>query len=128
MFCPRCQAEYRFGFTRCSDCDVDLVDSLPKDAPSSITEIPSSFEAYRFEAKPELVVIRTFQSGVDADFAKSALESAGIPAMVRGNDTVRRHYYAVPLGGIELLVRAEDAEDADKILDVDAAGEGTEPI
>lgn len=29
MFCPRCQAEYRQGFTRCADCDVELVDELP---------------------------------------------------------------------------------------------------
>jgi hypothetical protein len=25
MFCPQCNAEYRPGFTRCADCDVDLV-------------------------------------------------------------------------------------------------------
>jgi hypothetical protein len=25
MFCPQCKAEYRKGFTKCSDCDVDLV-------------------------------------------------------------------------------------------------------
>ena len=31
MFCPQCQAEYRRGFTRCSDCDVDLVYELPTD-------------------------------------------------------------------------------------------------
>ena len=28
MFCPSCKSEYRTGFTRCSDCDVDLVESL----------------------------------------------------------------------------------------------------
>jgi len=28
MFCPECKAEYRQGFTRCSDCDVDLVQEL----------------------------------------------------------------------------------------------------
>ena len=33
MFCPECKAEYRPGFTRCSDCDVDLVEALPE--PSS---------------------------------------------------------------------------------------------
>jgi hypothetical protein len=27
-FCPVCQSEYRAGFTRCSSCDVDLVDQL----------------------------------------------------------------------------------------------------
>lgn len=25
MICPQCKAEYRPGFTRCADCDVDLV-------------------------------------------------------------------------------------------------------
>lgn len=30
MFCPVCKAEYRLGFTHCSDCDVDLVESLDK--------------------------------------------------------------------------------------------------
>jgi hypothetical protein len=29
MFCPECEAEYRPGFTRCSDCDVDLVNEAP---------------------------------------------------------------------------------------------------
>jgi hypothetical protein len=28
MFCPECKAEYLPGVTHCSDCDVDLVDSL----------------------------------------------------------------------------------------------------
>ena len=28
MFCPNCEAEYRAGFTRCSDCDVALVERL----------------------------------------------------------------------------------------------------
>jgi hypothetical protein len=28
-FCPLCGAEYREGFDRCHDCDVDLVDELP---------------------------------------------------------------------------------------------------
>lgn len=28
MFCPNCKAEYREGFTRCADCDVELVYEL----------------------------------------------------------------------------------------------------
>ena len=32
MFCPECKAEYRQGFTRCSDCDVDLAYALPQDS------------------------------------------------------------------------------------------------
>ena len=29
MFCPQCRAEYRPGFTKCADCGVDLVTTLP---------------------------------------------------------------------------------------------------
>jgi hypothetical protein len=29
MFCPVCKAEYRQGFRRCADCDVELVYELP---------------------------------------------------------------------------------------------------
>ena len=29
MFCPICRAEYRPGFTKCADCGVDLVTTLP---------------------------------------------------------------------------------------------------
>jgi hypothetical protein len=35
MFCPQCQAEYRQGFIRCSDCDVDLVYSLTPKSPAA---------------------------------------------------------------------------------------------
>jgi hypothetical protein len=29
MICPRCGAEYRAGFAKCADCDVDLVEAPP---------------------------------------------------------------------------------------------------
>jgi hypothetical protein len=32
MFCPRCKAEYREGFTHCADCDVDLVYAVAGEA------------------------------------------------------------------------------------------------
>ena len=123
MFCPQCKAEYRVGFTRCSDCDVELVDNLPVATP--VVDVPHRFVADRFQPELELVVIRTYQRGVDADLAKSVLEAAGIPSMIRG-DNGRRYYYGYGLAlntGIELLVRAEDAQDAEKILDMDVSNE-----
>jgi hypothetical protein len=32
MFCPVCESKYREGFTKCSDCDVDLVKQLADDS------------------------------------------------------------------------------------------------
>jgi hypothetical protein len=31
MYCPECRVEYRPGFTRCSDCHVDLIEELEKE-------------------------------------------------------------------------------------------------
>jgi hypothetical protein len=30
-YCPHCRSEYRAGYTRCADCDVELVDELPEE-------------------------------------------------------------------------------------------------
>src|SRR5882762_10945344 len=34
MFCPVCKTEYRLGFTKCSDCGVELVPELPVGEPA----------------------------------------------------------------------------------------------
>lgn len=41
MFCPQCRVEYRPGFTRCTDCDVDLVPVLPR-AEEPFSKTPSN--------------------------------------------------------------------------------------
>jgi hypothetical protein len=68
----------------------------------------------------ELRVIRTYVNHFEADIARSALEAAGIESMIRADDCggVRPHLW---MGGIELLVRDQDADRADEVL-------GTEPV
>ena len=44
MFCPKCKVEYRPGFTRCSDCEVDLVDVLPEEGLSSDDALTTLWE------------------------------------------------------------------------------------
>jgi hypothetical protein len=34
VYCPECRAEYRPGFTHCSDCDAALVEKLPEEESS----------------------------------------------------------------------------------------------
>jgi Putative prokaryotic signal transducing protein len=122
MFCPQCKAEYRVGFIRCSDCDVELVEHLPVEKPPIAPDDSRRFEADPFEPEAKLVVIRTYQAAIEADLAKTALDAAGIPSTLSDSSLASRSL-ALPL---RLLVRAEDAEDADKILDSDAT-EGDDP-
>jgi hypothetical protein len=63
----------------------------------------------------DLVVIRTFLNTVDAELARGALESAGIDSMVRADDCggLRPHLW---MGGVEVLVRGEDAARAAEVL------------
>jgi hypothetical protein len=50
MFCPKCRAEYRSGFTRCSDCDVDLVEGLAPDSGAHAEPEESPREAWEEES------------------------------------------------------------------------------
>jgi hypothetical protein len=63
----------------------------------------------------ELVVVGTFLNKVDAELAHGALGVAGIESMVSADDAggLRPGLW---MGGVRLLVRAEDARRAAEIL------------
>jgi hypothetical protein len=68
-------------------------------------------------ADDELVVVGTFLNQIEADIAQGALEAANIESMVSADDAggVRPHLW---MSGVRLLVRAEDAEEATRILNL----------
>ncbi|MGE5352597.1 MAG: DUF2007 domain-containing protein [Syntrophothermus sp.] len=72
MFCPRCKAEYREGFTRCSDCGVDLVEKLPE-------------ENYSIDPDVQFVEVLRTLNLVDIAFIKSVLDSEGIHYFIKGD-------------------------------------------
>lgn len=72
MFCPRCKAEYREGFTRCSDCGVDLVEKLPE-------------ENYSIDPDVQFVEVLRTLNLVDIAFIKSELDSEGIHYFIKGD-------------------------------------------
>jgi len=65
-----------------------------------------------------LVVVHAFGSQPEADMAKSALEAAGIDAMVQADAAGgMRPHLAWASGGYKVLVRDEDAADARDVLE-----------
>ena len=68
----------------------------------------------------DLVVVHSFGSRAEADLAKSALEAAGIDALVRSDDAGGLRPHMTFVNGADLLVRPEDAEAAREVLDLPA--------
>ncbi len=64
---------------------------------------------------PKLVVVRTYINRFDAELAQSALEAAEIESMIDADGSSGTQP-GLWLGGVKLLVRADDAEQAAEIL------------
>jgi hypothetical protein len=62
----------------------------------------------------KLVKVFDCEQESEAMVVQGLLESAGIESDLRGIDAAQNTY---PVGGVELLVRQEDAEDAEKIIE-----------
>jgi hypothetical protein len=100
MFCPHCKTEYRFGFTHCSDCGTPLVNLMAVEPAQGDTK---------------LIVLRTFATEFEANLAKTALDAAGIDSVIQGG-RARTSDFEVRASGVALVVRAEDAEEGEKII------------
>jgi hypothetical protein len=101
MFCPVCKAEYRDGFTRCSDRDVNLVSSLTPAEPKGVAEGAS--------------VVWYGDDPVAFSCVLAALEDAGIPTY-----QLTEHYHLTmrpPMSGPRygIYVPAKDASRAEEI-------------
>ncbi|MCE1188941.1 MAG: DUF2007 domain-containing protein [Ignavibacteria bacterium] len=99
-YCPECKSEYIEGVTRCSDCEVDLVDVLNEDEHFS----PENYKLI-------------FQSSqvIEAEMLKSNLESAGIEAYIL-NQTDRSYVGFNNTGLVKVFVNISDENDAEEFL------------
>jgi hypothetical protein len=100
MFCPECSAEYRAGYTRCSDCDVPLVSALPP-------------EEREMDHGAETVAVFVTREIFEAETVKELLEANDIEVFVSGDSS--------PLPGVSsevrLIVSAEQADEANRIIE-----------
>lgn len=76
MYCPQCRAEYREGFTECSDCKAPLLHGTPP------PEAPSAFDP----TMDSVQVLETHDA-IQLAMAKGLLEDAGIPFVLLGKIT-----------------------------------------
>lgn len=108
MFCPKCGSEFEAGYTRCEECEADLVESLPLDE-EQYTELVTIFEG---DAEAAAVV-------------RGKLESMGIEAWIQG-DAAQSVF--PNLSPVSVEVRAEDADAAlEALVDVVALEEDADP-
>jgi hypothetical protein len=61
----------------------------------------------------DLTVVSTFPSTADAQIAKGILDEVGIESMIRADDAGGMY---PAIGGVELLVRSEDVDNANDAL------------
>jgi len=61
----------------------------------------------------QLITLSTFRSPADAQIAKGILDAAGIESVIRSDDAGGMY---PAIGGVDLLVRGEDAHKASALL------------
>ena len=105
-FCPSCHAEYRAGFTVCSNCNLELVDKLQEIAAATA---PGQGQGLGLSATPVL----TTQKMMEADIVRGMLEAGGIEAETW---SVGVTGYGSALETYQVMVRAQDAGEAEALL------------
>ena len=70
----------------------------------------------------DLVVLDTFTNHIQADLARSALDAMGIESMVRADDAGGEQPGLWIGDGVQILVRARDAELAKMVISGSASG------
>ena len=66
------------------------------------------------QEEPELITIERYRDPLEADLARTRLDSAGITSFLVGENTAL--LYGTGLGGLQLQVSAKDEADARTIL------------
>jgi hypothetical protein len=104
MFCPKCGAEYREGFTECADCKVPLVWEEPQEPEP---EPEPELEYVEYEE-----VLRTFNPA-DVAIVRSILDAVDITYFIKGEHFLLIRPLADPA---VLMVKKDEVEAAKEAL------------
>jgi putative signal transducing protein len=117
MWCPSCGAEYRRGFTRCADCDVELVAEPPPEPEPEAVRRVSGFTDPDLGPSPVEVYVGP---AVEAEMLRAVLEGSGIRSAVSGSGLQEAYPGALPH---RLVVAAIDVARAGEIIRAARTGE-----
>lgn len=108
--CPKCKCSFREGFTVCSDCGVDLVDSH-EHLEVEVQDINESLE-------DKWVFLKNVAEGYDAHITIATLESNNIIVLKKqeGSGQYQSIYFGRNFYGINLFVPSKQLEKAQEIL------------
>lgn len=93
----------------------------PPEDVTDIADVPAQHEAEPQKYSGPLVMVKRFRDLPEAFVAKSILDSAQIDSFLANQNLVRMDWlYSNLVGGMKLMVRPEDLEEATKLLDEQA--------
>jgi hypothetical protein len=116
MYCPQCKAEYQQGFTRCADCDVELVENYVEAARHPLAKkvtLSDKCEVRLWRGTDPhfyLELVRSLWNKKVACYA--APENPPLPDSLKG-----QHLSTSDPGGFEVWVSEEDVPLAKWILE-----------
>jgi hypothetical protein len=102
VFCPLCKAEYREGFTRCSNCGTQLVASLG----SSETSARAGAPVLAWRGDDPVALSRVL----------AALQEAQVPSYQIADHDQLAFQPAVPRPRYAIFVRGDDGDRAAQLI------------
>jgi hypothetical protein len=112
VICPQCNAEYRDEFTRCADCDVDLIEFVePPPPPDDLRGEIELVKIYEAGNPALLAVVESLLEDGGIDFSTT---SEGLQDFFAGGRIGGGFNFAI--GPVMFYVRSEDEADARAIL------------
>ncbi|HEV7243069.1 MAG TPA: DUF2007 domain-containing protein [Thermoanaerobaculia bacterium] len=104
MVCPECGSEYREGFTKCSDCDVALVEPVPEEGGEPDVEIVKVFESTNAATLP---LVESVLLDANIEFLT---KGEGLQNLFEGSNSA--------IGPATIWVRKDDEAEARGLIDM----------
>src|SRR5687767_11308242 len=108
MICPECGSEYRDGFTRCTECEVDLVQ--PTDPAGEVSQ-PRLVKVYETGNAAIIPVVQSLPADADIDFMTKGEPIQDLFGWGRFGTNLD---YVI--GPVHFYVREEDQQEAEAVL------------